>query len=57
MMPFGLKNAPTILSRVVVAAFKEYIHKLLEVYFDDWTIFGLLKKHVARLKLMLDKCR
>ena len=35
VMPFGLKNVPTIFSRVVVAAFKEYIHKFLEVYFDD----------------------
>ena len=56
-MPFGLKNAPTIFSRVVVAVFKEYIHKFLEVYFDDWTIFGLIKKHIGDLRLMLEKCR
>lgn len=56
MMPFGLKNAPTIFSRVVVASFKEYIHKFLEVYFDDWIVFGFLKKHVASLRLMLDTC-
>lgn len=31
VMPFGLKNAPAIFSRVVVATFKEYIHKFLEV--------------------------
>ena len=57
VMPFGLKNAPAIFSRVVVAVFKEYIHKFLEVYFNDWTIFGLLKKHVEALRLMLAKCR
>ena len=56
-MPFGLKNAPTIFSRVVVAIFKEFIHKFLEVYFDDWTIFGLMEKHVGTLRLMLTKCR
>ena len=56
-MPFGLKNAPTIFSRVVVAIFKEFIHKFLEVYFDDWTIFGLMDKHVGALRLMLAKCR
>jgi hypothetical protein len=27
VMPFGLKNAPTIFSRVVVEAFKEFLHK------------------------------
>lgn len=56
VMPFGLKNAPAIFSHVVVAAFKEFIHKFLEVYFDDWTLFGLVKRHVASLRLMLDTC-
>jgi len=57
VMPFGLKNVPVIFSRVVVAAFKEYIHKFIEVYFDDWTIFGLAKHHMVSLQLMIDTCR
>ena len=57
VMPFGLKNAPAIFSRVVIAVFKEFIHKFLKVYFDDWTIFGLMNKHVGNLRLMLAKCR
>jgi hypothetical protein len=56
-MSFGLNNAPTIFSRVVVEAFKEFLHKFLEAYFDDWTIFSLLKNHIECLRLMLDKCR
>ena len=56
-MPFGLKNALAIFLRVVVAVFKEFIHKFLEVYFDDWTIFGLAKKHISNLRMMLDACR
>ena len=31
VMPFGLKNALKIFSHVVIAEFKEFIHKLLEV--------------------------
>jgi hypothetical protein len=54
-MPYGLKNAPTIFSRVVIALFKEFIHKFLEVYFDDWTVFRLMDKHVVALRLMLAK--
>jgi hypothetical protein len=45
-MPFGLKNAPTIFSRVVIIAFKEFIHQFLEVYLDDWTVYSFLKDHV-----------
>lgn len=35
IMPFGLKNTSAIFSSIVVVAFKEYIHKFLEVYLDD----------------------
>lgn len=38
-------------------AFKEFIHKFLEVYFDDLTMFSLVKNHVASLHLMLGTCR
>lgn len=57
MMPFGLKNAPTVFSRIVIAAFWEYIHKFLEVYMDDWTIYSFLKKHATLLLIMFDRCR
>jgi len=56
-MPFGLNNAPAIFSRVMVATFKDFIHKFLEVYLDDWIVFSLLKYHVEMLRLMLDRCR
>ena len=35
VMPFGLKNVPAIFSRVVVAMFKYFIQKFLQVYMDD----------------------
>jgi hypothetical protein len=57
VMSFGLKNAPVVFSRVVVTTFKEFIHKFLEVYLDDWTVFILLKYHIETLWLMLDRCR
>ena len=39
IMPFELKNAPVIFSRIVVSAFKDFIHMFLEVYFDDGLYF------------------
>lgn len=56
-MIFGLKNAPKLFSCVVVVAFKDFIHKFLEVYLGGWTVFSLLKKHIQKLRLMLDRCR
>jgi hypothetical protein len=57
VMSCGLKNAPTIFYRVVVEAFKEFLHKFLEAYFDDWVVFSLLKNHIECLRLMLDRCK
>jgi hypothetical protein len=56
-MPFGLNNSPAIFYRVVIEEFKDFLHKFLEAYFDDWTVFSLLKNHIECLRLMLDKCR
>jgi hypothetical protein len=52
-----LNNAPAIFSRVVVASFKDFIHKILEVYLDEWAMFSLLKDHVEVLRLILDRWR
>ena len=41
ILPFGLMNVPIIFSYLVIEAFKEFIHKFLEVHFDDSTVFGL----------------
>jgi len=57
VMPFGLKNAPVVFSRIVIVAFRDYIHKFLEVYMDDWTVYNLLKKHTSLLRVMFEICR
>ena len=56
-MPFSLKNALVIFSKVVVDEFKDFIHKFLEVYLYEWIVFNPLNKHVQKLRLMLDMCR
>jgi len=57
VIPFGLKNTSAIFSRVVIVAFKDFIHKFLEVYFDNQIVFGLEKCDVESLNLMLDTCQ
>ena len=56
VIPFGLKNAPAIFSGIVVSAFKDFIHKFIEVYFYDWTVFGLVRDHIESLRMMLARC-
>ena len=55
IMPFGLNNAPTVFSHVVVAVFKYFIQKFLQVYMDDWTIYGLSRDHLDNLRLMPER--
>jgi hypothetical protein len=47
VMPFGMKNAPAIFSRIIIVSFRDFIHKFLEVYMDDWTMYSLLKEHIS----------
>ena len=56
VVPFGLKNAPANFSRIVVVSFKDFIHKFVQVYFDDWIVFGIIKDHIESLMMMLECC-
>ena len=56
VIPFGLKNAPAISSRIVVVTFKDFIHKFIKVYFDDWTVFELITYHIESIRMMLEHC-
>jgi hypothetical protein len=57
VMPFVLKNVPIVFLRIVVKSFQEYIYKTMAIYFNDWTIYSLLKNHIQWLRLMLERCR
>jgi hypothetical protein len=57
VMLFGLKNAPTNFSRIMVKEFQKCIYKMMVVYFDDWNIYNLLKYHIHWLRMMMERCR
>jgi hypothetical protein len=40
MPPFGLCNAPTTLQRCMNAIFADYIEKIMEVFMDDFSVYG-----------------
>ncbi|KAH9312230.1 hypothetical protein KI387_027265, partial [Taxus chinensis] len=51
VMPFGLKNVLVVFSCIMVQAFQDFIHKFLQVYLDDWIVYGLVKDHYDNLRL------
>ena len=39
-MPFGLCNAPATFQRCMISIFSDYIERIIEVFMDDFTIYG-----------------
>ena len=39
-MPFGLCNAPATFQRCMLAIFSDMVEKYLEVFMDDFSVFG-----------------
>jgi len=39
-MPFGLCNAPAIFQRCMLSIFSDMVEQFLEVFMDDFSIFG-----------------
>ncbi|CAN6579371.1 unnamed protein product [Malus baccata var. baccata] len=68
-MPFGLCNAPATFQRCMMSIFSDYVEKIIEVFMDDFSVFGdsfdgclhnlslILKRCVeTNLVLNLEKC-
>lgn len=49
---FGLKNSPVVFFDIIISPFREYMHKFLELYMDDWIVYILLKKHESMIRVM-----
>ncbi|XP_071939803.1 uncharacterized protein [Coffea arabica] len=39
-MPFGLCNAPATFQRCMVSIFSDYVENIIEVFMDDFTVYG-----------------
>jgi hypothetical protein len=57
-MPFGLCNAPATFQRCMMAIFSDLIEKCIEIFMDDFTVFGSSYENcLHNLNLVLQKCR
>nr|GEV79347.1 reverse transcriptase domain-containing protein [Tanacetum cinerariifolium] len=56
-MPFSLCNAPGTFQRCMLAIFHDMVEKTMEVFMDDFSIFGnSFKNCLSRLDRMLQRC-
>ncbi|GKE81613.1 RNA-directed DNA polymerase [Tanacetum coccineum] len=56
-MPFGLCNAPATFQRCMTAIFHELIEDNMEVFMDDFSVFGSSFDHCLKnLEKMLKRC-
>nr|GFA50727.1 reverse transcriptase domain-containing protein [Tanacetum cinerariifolium] len=56
-MPFGLCNAPGTFQRCMMAIFHDMIKKIMEVFMDDFFIFGnLFQSCLSHLEKILKRC-
>ncbi|XP_070668998.1 uncharacterized protein [Malus domestica] len=56
-MPFGLCNAPATFQRCMVSIFSDFIEKIIEVFMDDFSVFGdSFDWCLDNLTLILKRC-
>ncbi|GJS85762.1 reverse transcriptase domain-containing protein [Tanacetum coccineum] len=56
-MPFGLCNAPGMFQRCMMAIFHDMIEKTIEVFMDDFSVFGdSFSTCLSHLEKMLKRC-
>nr|GFA53674.1 reverse transcriptase domain-containing protein [Tanacetum cinerariifolium] len=56
-MPFGLCNAPGTFQRCMMAIFHDMIEKTMEVFMDDFLVFGnSFQSCLSHLEMMLKRC-
>ncbi|GJV14746.1 reverse transcriptase domain-containing protein [Tanacetum coccineum] len=56
-MPFGLCNAPGTFQRCMMAIFHDMIEKTMEVFMDDFSVFGnSFRNCLSRIDKMLKRC-
>ena len=54
VMMFGLKTASATFHRIILEVFGEYIPTFMQVFLDDFAVYGMRKDH---LRLCLERCR
>lgn len=58
VLPFGLCNVPAIFQRAVTSIFADISHDCMEIYMDDFTMFGVtFEEAMVNLENVLVRCQ
>ena len=57
VMMFGLKTAPATFQRIIAKIFSEFIPAFMQVFLDDFAVYGAGADHLGPLRLCLERCR
>ena len=58
VLPFGLCSAPATLQRAVLGIFSNLIHDCVEVYMDEFTVYGnTFEEALENLEKVLKRCK
>jgi hypothetical protein len=55
-MPFGLCNVPTTFQKVVTKTFNKYLNEFMQVFINDFNVFGKKENHLEQLQKCLQEC-
>ena len=54
VMMFGLKTAPATFQRIITEIFHDYTPAFMQVFLDDFAMYGHRLEHMTQLRLCLD---
>nr|GEV61504.1 reverse transcriptase domain-containing protein [Tanacetum cinerariifolium] len=56
-MPFGLCNAPGMFQRCMMEIFHDMIEQTMEIFMDDFSVFGIVLGHNFKERIEVDKSK
>ena len=56
VMMFSLKTAPATFQHIISEIFDEFIPAFMQVFLDDFAVYGHYADHIQQLQLCLDRC-
>jgi hypothetical protein len=57
VMSFGLCNVLATFQKVVTKTFKEYLNKFMQVFLNDFSVYGSKNDHLGQSQKCMEECK